>query len=79
MTTWTPELEDGIRKLGNYTEKQMQDLQRLVIISEQNGSAAADKIKKALPVAEKLTQDFQQQPGGIFQKVRLAKQQGIRY
>lgn len=125
MAQWTPELEERIRKVGDYVEKQMKDLlnpaagvtgtslrvafrgattgmvrmgdacmeagidfrgdwmrdlQKLCDIADANKSDAADKIKKALPIAAQLTTDFQAEDArGIHAKVRLAKSKGIQY
>jgi hypothetical protein len=69
-------MEAGIDWRGNW----MGDLQKLCDLAGANNSDAADKIKKALPIAAQLTADFQTEDArGIRAKVRLAKSKGIQY
>ncbi len=67
----------------------MSNLKQLVALAEQNGSDAADKIKKTLPTAEKLSELYR--PGesdearqkesvrGILNQVKAAKKSGFKY
>src|SRR5690349_16024608 len=58
----------------------MEDLQTLVDLAEANKSDAADKIKKALPVAKELTEAFNNEKvKGIRAKIRYAKAKGLTY
>lgn len=126
MTQWNPKLEQLIREVGDYTEKQMKDLldpktaatvsalritfrgftkglpamkktcaeagldfenydwlnklQKLAEIAEQNDSDAAEKIKKALPIAHHLERIFEQTGNdGALSRIKAAKQQNIKY
>lgn len=50
------------------------DLKTLCDLAEKNGSDAAAKIRKALPVAEELTDLFKKEhANGIREKIRVAK------
>jgi hypothetical protein len=67
--------EAGIRFAG-----WMGSLKALSDMAEENGSDAAAKIRKALPVAEQLTAAFTTENArGIRGKVKLAKSKGIEY
>lgn len=124
MTQWTPELEQLVRKLGDYNEKQMKDLldtkalpvasalrivfravttgeplireafkkagweyqqnwmgnlQKLADLADQNGSNAADKIKKALPVATEISKHYKDSASGILTQIKIAKKLNIKY
>jgi hypothetical protein len=58
----------------------LKDLQRVVDYAEANNSDAAEKIKKALPIATELTKEFgEQKVNGIRAKIKYAKAKGINY
>lgn len=55
-------------------------LQKLAEIADQNNSDAADKIKKALPIANQLEQIFKQTGNNDpLSRIKTAKQQNIKY
>ena len=56
------------------------DLKMLADLADANGSNAADKIKKALPVANELTDAFKaEKVAGIRGKIKYAKAKGLAY
>jgi hypothetical protein len=72
-------LKRRLQKEGLVFNNWLDGLQSLVELSEKNGSNAAEKIKKALPVAEKLNDEFKTVPGGVLKKIKYAKCKGLSY
>ena len=62
--------EAGIAHTGNVTV----DAKKLADVAEQNGSQAADKIKKWLPVGEDIINQYTPSLRGIGKQIKFAKQ-----
>lgn len=55
------------------------NIQQMIDLAAQNGSNAADKLKKALPVGQQLAKDFSAHPDDFLQNIKIAKQKNIKY
>jgi hypothetical protein len=81
VSTGHPLMKKTCKKAGfEFSGNWLGDLQKLADLAEKNNSAAADKIRKALPVATKLTADFKthhlKSPKSM---IKFSKQQKILY
>lgn len=55
------------------------NVQQIIDLATQNGSTAADKLKKALPVAQQLRKDFAAHPHDGLKNIKTAKQKNTPY
>ncbi|MBI3440802.1 MAG: hypothetical protein HY052_03195 [Proteobacteria bacterium] len=78
-TTGKSVMKKACEEAGIQFEGWLTSLNKLVEIAEKTGSTAADKIKKAIPVATQLTAEFEAQPGGVLKKIKIAKLKNIQY
>ncbi|MFA6992858.1 MAG: hypothetical protein WC269_06355 [Candidatus Gracilibacteria bacterium] len=75
-----PLMKQAFTEAGwGYQQNWIPNLQKLVDIAEQNGSNAADQIKKSLPIATTLTAEYKDSVSGILNQVKIAKQKNIQY
>ena len=72
-------LRRRLKKEGLQFDDWLPGLQKIVDLAEQNGSDAAEKIKKSIPVATQLNAEMKSIQGGMLKDIRYEKSKGIAY
>ncbi len=74
VTQVTPAVNKACKKAGLPQTRDWQgNMQKLIELAEQNGSNAADKIKKWLPVSKDIASQYQPTLKGVAQQIKAAK------
>jgi len=76
----TPLMNETCKKLGiNFKGNWKQTLKTIIKVAEENDSLAAEKIKKAIPLVDKLENIFKGSSKTLFAKIKLAKKQKFNF
>jgi hypothetical protein len=81
VTQGEPTMKKAFKEAGwEYQQNWMGNLQKLSDLADQNGSDAAAKIKKTLPLARKISKLYTKDSvSGILNQVKAAKKLNIKF